>query len=105
MKLTHYPTPHLFGTIEYRPGDRLRPDGDTIHLRDPVLLLGGRRTRPEDGKLEVWIPGHTRPRILELKGDDTAAGRHLTIRLSGLHTAHVWGDLIPCGTERRLSGQ
>jgi endonuclease YncB( thermonuclease family) len=84
MKLAHHPTPHLFGTVAYAPGDRLRPDGDTLHLRNPTLLIAGKRIKPEDGKLEVWMPGHTRPRILELKGDDTAGGRHLTIRLSGL---------------------
>jgi endonuclease YncB( thermonuclease family) len=84
--LTHYPTPHLFGTVEYRASDRLRPDGDTIHLRDPALLLGGRRTRPEAGALEVWMPGHARPRLLELKGGDADTGDagQLTIRLSGI---------------------
>lgn len=50
MRLTRYETPHLWGRVQYEPGDRLRPDGDTLHLRDPVLLYASRVQRPEHGQ-------------------------------------------------------
>lgn len=53
--LTRWQTPHLFGTVHYDKADRLRPDGDTIHLRDPVLLHAGKIQLPERGQLEITL--------------------------------------------------
>jgi len=59
----------------------LRPDGDTIHVRNPVVVMLGKVIRPEDGKLEVSMPGRAKPHVLELRGDPP---NYLPIRLSGL---------------------
>ncbi|NUP12096.1 MAG: hypothetical protein HOW73_39120 [Polyangiaceae bacterium] len=81
MKRAWFATPHLWGRLEYEPDELLRPDGDTVHLRDVVLLHGGRRWRSEKGVLEVTMPGHTRPRELTFRGGERP---YLPIRLSGL---------------------
>ncbi|NUP14277.1 MAG: hypothetical protein HOW73_50235 [Polyangiaceae bacterium] len=89
-----FATPHLWGVLDYREDERLQPDGDTVHLRDIVLLHGGRRWRPERGVLEVTMPGHTRPRELVLRGGDRP---YLPIRLSGLDApeAHYVASVRP----------
>lgn len=80
MKIAHYATPHLWGTLDYaRPG-RLQPDGDTIHVRNPVVTMMGKIIRPEAGRLEVAMPGK-KPHVLELRGDPPG---YLPIRLRGL---------------------
>jgi hypothetical protein len=80
-RLAHYATPHLWGTIDYVKPGRLQPDGDTIHLRNPCLVMMGKLIKPEAGKLEVTMPGKARPYVLELRGDPP---HYLPIRLSGL---------------------
>ncbi len=94
MKRATYNTPHLFGTVDYAGAKRLRPDGDTFHLRDPVLLLAGRTYKPSRGAIEVLMPGQTRPRRLELTDADPP---YLTIRLSGLDApeAHYVAPVRP----------
>ncbi|NUP10738.1 MAG: hypothetical protein HOW73_32235 [Polyangiaceae bacterium] len=89
-----FPTPHLWGRLEYAPDELLRPDGDTIHLRDVMLLHGGRRFRPAAGALEVTMPGHTRPRTLLFRGTERP---YLPIRLSGLDApeAHYVASVRP----------
>jgi endonuclease YncB( thermonuclease family) len=81
MKLESYGTPHLWGTVDYTNPGRLMPDGDTIHLRDPVLVMMGRVFKPEGGVIEVPMPGRSRPHVLTLRGDPPG---YLPIRLSGI---------------------
>jgi len=79
-RIAHYATPQLWGTLDHaRPG-RLQPDGDTIHVRNPVIAMMGKLIKPEAGKLEVAMPGR-KPVVLELRGDPPD---YLPIRLSGL---------------------
>ncbi len=79
-RIAHHATPHLWGTLDYaRPG-RLQPDGDTIHVRNPVIAMMGKLIKPEAGRLEVAMPGR-KPVVLELRGDPPG---YLPIRLSGL---------------------
>ncbi|NUP07988.1 MAG: hypothetical protein HOW73_18230 [Polyangiaceae bacterium] len=96
MFRTHqwFATPHLWGRLDYAEDDLLRPDGDTIHLRDVMLLHGGRRCRPHGGALEVTMPGHTRPRELTFRGGERP---YLPIRLSGLDApeAHYVASVRP----------
>ena len=63
-----YPVPHLLGKVNYQAQPRLRPDGDTVHLFDPLLLLDGHAVQPKDGCFEIWIPGNSKPRIIRLRG-------------------------------------
>ena len=44
MKKTYfnYPVPHLIGRIDYSGQQKFDPDGDTVHLRDPLLLVNGK---------------------------------------------------------------
>ncbi len=81
MKLASHPTPHLWGRLDYSSLNRLMPDGDTIHLRDPVLVMNGRVAKPDSGVLEVAMPGRARPHLLEVRGDPPS---YLPIRLSGI---------------------
>lgn len=66
--LANYPVPYLFGRVSYPPNTTLRPDGDTIHLRDPVILLNGQVFPPQNGKLSVFVTGATKPRTINVKG-------------------------------------
>ncbi len=93
-RLARYATPHLWGALDYSIPGRLQPDGDTIHLRDPVLLAGGRVIRPERGVLEVAMPGRAKPHLLELRGDPPS---YLPIRLSGIDApeAHYVASVRP----------
>ena len=63
-----YPVPHLLGKVNYQGHPRLRPDGDTVHLFDPILLLDGHAVQPKDGSFPVWVPGNSKPRIIRLRG-------------------------------------
>jgi endonuclease YncB( thermonuclease family) len=80
-RYARYPLPHLLGRIDYAGRHDWDPDGDTIHLRDPVLLVGGKAIRPEDGHLTVWMPGHWEPRFIHLKGKRKD---YVPIRLEGV---------------------
>lgn len=78
-----HPLKHLLGRVTYRDQHRFKPDGDTIHLRDPILLQDGRGIRPDaEGRLEIWVPGLTRPRVITVKG--RPARPYVPIRLQGL---------------------
>ncbi len=81
MKLAYCGTPHLWGTVDYSAPGRLMPDGDTIHLRDPVLVMMGRVFKPDGGVIEVPMPGRSKPHELVLRGDPPG---YLPIRLSGI---------------------
>jgi endonuclease YncB( thermonuclease family) len=82
------------------------PDGDTVHLVDPVLIVMGRVLKPDDGVIEVHMPGRARPHTLELRGDPPT---YLPIRLSGIdapeshYVASVRPDPMPPAYEVRES--
>ncbi|MGA1979232.1 MAG: thermonuclease family protein [Sedimentisphaerales bacterium] len=78
-----YHTPHLLGIVDYTVKNRFRPDADTIHLLNPVLLELGKEIKPKNGKLEVWMPGNNHPFNITLKAlkDGTP---YVTIRLEGV---------------------
>ena len=40
-RIAHHATPHLWGTLSYVTPGRLQPDGDTIHVRNPVIAMMG----------------------------------------------------------------
>lgn len=65
---SNYPVPHLLGRISYPQNTRLRPDGDTVHLLDPVLLVNGQAIQPQNGTLTVPVTGQLKPKIIRLKG-------------------------------------
>jgi endonuclease YncB( thermonuclease family) len=75
------PTPHLFGRVTYADKNSFKPDGDTIHLRDPVLIDAAGIHRPKDGALVVTMPGKA-PKALKLRTKPSFS--YLTIRLSGI---------------------
>ncbi len=77
-----YHTPHLLGIVDYTVKNRFRPDCDTCHLLNPVLLESGKVIKPKNGKLEVWMPGSKRPTTITLKAlkDGTP---YITIRFEG----------------------
>ena len=79
--MNKYTTPHLFGTVTYTGKHHFRPDGDTIHLRNPVLIDAGGVHRPVDGALEVTMPGNAPKRIALRPGK---APSYVPIRLSGI---------------------
>ena len=39
--ITSYQVPHLLGVVDYSKSKLLKPDGDTFHLFDPLLLANG----------------------------------------------------------------
>jgi endonuclease YncB( thermonuclease family) len=78
-----YPTPHLLGRVAYPANTRLRPDGDTVHLLNPVLLVDGRAIKPVNGKFTVWVTGASRPKTITLQGGKTGVP-HVAIRFEGL---------------------
>lgn len=77
-----YPVPHLLGRVAYPVNTRLRPDGDTIHLFDPVLLIDGKAIKPVDRKFTVWVTGAHRPRIIPLRGNP--GNSYVPIRFEGV---------------------
>lgn len=78
----NYPVPHLLGRIDYPPTTKFRPDGDTVHLLDPVLLVNGQAIQPQNGKFTVWITGQPKPKIIRLKGKP--GGYYAPIRFEGI---------------------
>lgn len=81
-KSPFFNSPHLLGQVYYSEADRFSPDGDTIHLRDPVLLIGAQRIKPTDGKLSVWGTGSSKPKTIRLKSN--ARGIYAPVRFEGL---------------------
>lgn len=81
-RLARYPVPHLLGRVDYTNRPRLKPDGDTIHLFDPVLLIDGVPIPPKDDRFLVWTTGSTKPKIIRLKGG--ATGKYAPIRFEGI---------------------
>jgi endonuclease YncB( thermonuclease family) len=59
--------PHLLGQIDYSGVTNLEPDGDTVHLLNPVLISGSQKIKPNNGQLAVWVTGQTKPKIIKLK--------------------------------------
>jgi endonuclease YncB( thermonuclease family) len=78
----NYPLPHLLGQVNYHNSHRWRPDGDTIHLINPVLLVNGQAQAPKNGQLQVWVTGATKPRTIHLKGKP--GDYYATVRFEGL---------------------
>ncbi len=77
-----YQVPHLLGVVDYSKGKTLKPDGNTIHLFDPMLLVHGQIVQPRNEMFFVWVTGGTKPRVLEIK---TSGGRpYVTVRLAGV---------------------
>ncbi len=68
------------GTLSHGVPGRLQPDGDTIHVRSPVIAMMGKLIKPGAGKREVVMPGR-KPVVFELRGDPPG---YLPIRPSGL---------------------
>lgn len=78
-----YPTPHLLGEVDYSGAHRFAPDGDTVHLLRPGLLLNGVLSLPVEGKFAVWVTGATKARIIEVRR--TAQGvPYVPVRLEGI---------------------
>ena len=97
-----FPTPHLLGRVTYRDKNRFEPDGDTIHLRDPVLVDAAGVHRPKEGALTVTMPGKKARRIALKPATNPF---YLTIRLSGLDAPeeHYRGTSFKLeGTEFKL---
>jgi endonuclease YncB( thermonuclease family) len=78
----NYPIPHLLGKVNYPAGTKLRPDGDTIHLFDPVLLLNGKAIQPANGQFKVWVTGAPTPKTIHLSGKP--GSYHVPIRFEGI---------------------
>lgn len=78
-----HPTPHLLGEVDYSGAHRFSPDGDTVHLLRPVLLVGGVASPPVNGKFEVWVTGATKARVIEVKHTAQSVP-YITVRLEGL---------------------
>jgi endonuclease YncB( thermonuclease family) len=78
-----YPTPHLLGEVNYSGAHRFAPDGDTVHLLRPVLLVNGVATPPVEGKFAVWVTGANRARIIEVK-QTAQQVPYVTVRLEGI---------------------
>jgi len=76
-----YPLPHLLGRVTCQGKHRFNSDGDTVHLRKPVLLIDGKAVQPKNKRFEVWVAGATKPRIITLKGTDEA---YVPIRFEGI---------------------
>ena len=94
-----YPVPHLLGRVAYPANTRLRPDGDTIHLFDPVLLVDGTATRPVNGKFTVWVTGASRPRTIYLKGK--TGNQYAPIRFEGIDAPEEHYRATPFEIEAR----
>ena len=83
-KYANYPVPHLLGQVSYQGEKKLEPDGDTIHLRNPVLLQDGKAIPPENGQFQVWVTGHAKPRLLPLQVDRYVLSEQLGLPLRDL---------------------
>lgn len=80
--LVSYQIPHLLGVVDYSKSKTLKPDGDTIHLFDPLLLVNNQVIQPKEGMFFVWVTGALKPRVLEVK---TSGGRnYVSVRLEGI---------------------
>lgn len=79
---SNYPVPHLLGQISYPPNTTLRPDGDTVHLRDPVLLVNGQAIQPQNGVFTVFVTGQTKPKLIRLKGKP--GSYYVPVRFEGI---------------------
>lgn len=69
--------------MDYSGPHRFAPDGDTVHLLRPVLVVGGVVLLPVAGKLEVWVTGATKPRVIEVKHTAQSVP-YVTVRLEGI---------------------
>src|SRR6476469_3298151 len=83
MKKTYfnYPVPHLIGRIDYSGQHKFDPDGDTVHLRDPLLLVNGNPVSPQNGRFTVWMPGNLKPKLIQVKGSSSP---YVPIRFEGI---------------------
>jgi endonuclease YncB( thermonuclease family) len=83
MKKTYfnYPVPHLIGRIDYSGQHKFDPDGDTVHLRDPLLLVNGNPVSPQNGRFTIWMPGNLKPKFIHVKGSSSP---YVPIRFEGI---------------------
>ena len=80
--ITSYQVPHLLGVVDYSKSKLLKPDGDTFHLFDPLLLANGQVHHPKEGMFFIWVTGSAKPRVIEVKA---SGGRnYVTVRLEGI---------------------
>jgi endonuclease YncB( thermonuclease family) len=80
--IASYQIPHLLGVVDYSKSKTLKPDGDTIHLFDPLLLVNNQVIQPKEGMFFVWVTGALKPKIIEVK---SSLGRnYVTVRLEGI---------------------
>lgn len=80
--IASYQVPHLLGVVDYSKSKTLKPDGDTIHLFDPLLLANGHVHHPKEGMFFVWVTGTSKPKVIEVKA---SGGRnYVTVRLEGI---------------------
>jgi endonuclease YncB( thermonuclease family) len=89
-----YPTPHLFGTIDYSGNNRFEPDGDTVHLLNPVLLDHGNEISPSNGQIEVWMPGHSKPISITVKTASNGTP-YVPIRFEGIDAPEEHYEATP----------
>ena len=83
MAFANYPVPHLLGKIKpYPPNTPFKPDGDTVHLFDPVLLIGGQAIAPVNNQFKVPVTGSTRLKTITVKNNSN--GVYVPIRFSGI---------------------
>ena len=77
-----YSVPHLLGQVNYQGNQKLRPDGDTIHLKNPLLLVNGQAIQPQNGVFKIWPTGSNKPRTVRLKGKP--GSYYAPVRFEGL---------------------
>lgn len=83
MALADYPTPHLLGEVNYSGAHRFAPDGDTVHLLRPVVLVNGVATPPVEGKFSVWVTGANKARVIEVR-QTAQQVPYVSVRLEGI---------------------
>ena len=73
------------------------PDGDTVHLLDPVLLTDGTAIKSDKGKLTVWPTGSSKPRTIAVK---RPASPYVPIRFEGIDAPEEHYRATPFKRER-----
>lgn len=82
MAFANYPVPHLLGRVSYPPTTPFKPDGDTIHLFDPVLLVNGQAIQPVNNTFKIFMSGSNKPKTIRLKSNSN--GLYVPIRFEGI---------------------
>jgi endonuclease YncB( thermonuclease family) len=82
MPIANYPVPHLLGQVSYPPNTRFKPDGDTIHLLNPVLILNGQTIHASDNEFSISVTGSSTAKKITLKSNSN--GTYVPIRFEGI---------------------